>query len=114
MRTIDITSILGPDLKSRVAVQDVLLFAKNTGDKDVTVDFSNVLFATRSFMDEFYNTFVKVNCEFPVSLTGLSDDMAYMLKVVSTTQDKPKKMETAGEVTYCTSMEELQRCLATI
>ena len=114
MKTIHITNILGVDLKSRIAVQDVLLFVKNTGTSDVTIDFTGVQFATRSFMDEFYNAFVKEGCEFPVSLVNVPEDIAYMLKVVSNTQNKPKQMETAGEVTFCTSLEELKQCLASV
>jgi len=114
MRTIDVTSILGPDLKSRLAVNDVLTYVKNTGDDDIVLDFSRVQFATRSFMDEFYNTFVKPGCVFHVSLVGMPGDIAYMLKVVSTTQTKAKHMESVGEVTYCTSLEELNQCLASI
>lgn len=113
MRTIDISSIIGQDLKSRVAVQDVLGFVKNTGDCDVTLDFSKVQFATRSFVDEFYNTFVKEDCEFPVILSGVPEDIAYMFQVVSSTQNKPKKMESVGNVSYCFTMPELKRCLET-
>ena len=114
MKTINITHILGTDLKSRIAVQDVLLFVRNTGEVEVAIDFTGVQFATRSFIDEFYNTFVCDGCEFKVSLLNVPEDIDYMLKVVSTTQHKPKKIETAGEVTYCTSIEELKSCLASI
>ena len=114
MRVIDITSILGPDLKSRVAVQDLLLFAKNTGEAEVTFDFSKVKFATRSFIDEFYNVFVKDGCEFPAQLTNVPEDIAYIIKVVSTTQNKPKHFEKAGNVTYCATVEEFINCLASL
>lgn len=114
MRKVDITSILGQDLKSRVAVRDVLDFVINADDNDITFDFSKVQFATRSFIDEFYNVFVKDGCEFPATLVGVPDDIGYMLKVVSTTQNKPKRMESAGNVTYCTTLDELKQCLATL
>lgn len=114
MKTINITHILGTDLKSRIAVQDLLLFVRNTGESKVTIDFSGVQFATRSFIDEFYNTFVCNGCEFKVSLSNVPGDIDYMLKVVSKTQNKPKQVETAGEVTYCTSIDELKSCLASI
>ena len=114
MRTIDITQIAGQDLKSRVTVQDILLYARNTGEAEITFDFSKVKFATRSFIDEFYNTFIKNDCEFPACLSGVPEDIAYIFKVVSTTQNKPKSLEKAGDVTYCTSLEEFTDCLATI
>ena len=114
MRTIDITQIAGQDLKSRITVQDILLFARNTGEDEITFDFSKVKFATRSFIDEFYNTFIKEGCEFPTLISGTPEDIAYIFKVVSTTQNKPKTFEKAGDVTYCTTLEEFTNCLATI
>jgi len=114
MKTIDITTISGPDLKSRLLVHDILAFLRNTGESVVTIDFGNVKFATRSFMDEFYNTFVKPGCEYKVSIIGMPEDIKYMLEVVGKTQNKPKQMESAGEVTYCTSVEEMRQCLASI
>ena len=114
MRTIDITQIAGQDLKSRITVQDILLYAKNTGENEVTFDFSRVKFATRSFIDEFYNIFIKDGCEFPAMTSGVPEDIAYILKVVSTTQNKPKTFEKAGDVTYCTTLEEFTNCLETI
>ncbi len=57
MTTIDITRILSQDLKSRSRANDLLLFIKNSNESEVTIDFRNVMFATRSFIDEFYNLF---------------------------------------------------------
>lgn len=102
------------DLKSRISVQDVLLFVRNTGDMYIIIDFPDIQFATPGFIDEFYNTFIKDGRAFPVILANLPEDTAYMPKIVSTTQDNPKQIETAGEVTCCTSLEELQRILASI
>ena len=48
---IDITNLLSADLKSRYAVNDLLLFINNTEGDDIVIDFANVKFATRSFID---------------------------------------------------------------
>ena len=59
MKTIDIAQILSPDLKSRMRAQDLRLYIQNSGEDAVVLDFRNVKFATRSFIDEFYNLFLR-------------------------------------------------------
>ena len=58
-KNIDITSLLGADLKSRYAVKDLLLYINNTEADSVVIDFAKVKFATRSFIDEYYNVIMK-------------------------------------------------------
>ena len=96
MVTIDITSLLSPDLKSRTAVSDLLLYVKSLRDENVQIDFSKVQFATRSFMDEYYNTFVNDRGKLDgikVESVNLPDDIKYMLNVVSQTQTGKKIYE---------------------
>jgi len=50
---IKLTNLLGKDLRSRSSVADLLLFIKNTGESSFIIDFSDVQFVTRSFIDEF-------------------------------------------------------------
>ena len=59
MKTIDIAAILSPDLKSRMRAQDLKQYIENSEADAVELDFQNVKFATRSFIDEFYNLFLK-------------------------------------------------------
>ena len=96
MATIDITSLLSPDLKSRTAVSDLLLYVKSLRDENVQIDFAKVQFATRSFMDEYYNTFVNDHGKLEgikVESINLPDDIKYMLNVVSQTQTGKKIYE---------------------
>ncbi len=92
MRTIDITEILSPDLKSRARVHDLCLYIQNSGETAVTLDFSNVQFATRSFMDEFYNVLLKNPQESParVEITNVPEDINTILEAVSRTQSRAK------------------------
>lgn len=92
MRTIDISRILSPDLKSRNCARDLALYMSNTGEETVTVDFSNVKFATRSFMDEFYNLFLKDSVDRPyrVEITNLPEDINAILESVSRVRTKAK------------------------
>ena len=57
---IDITVCIGRDLKSRITVKNLYDMIQNQNLKDVKIDFRNVNFATRSFMDEF-NSISQVN-----------------------------------------------------
>ncbi len=92
MRTIDITQILSPDLKSRLRVNDLRLFIENTQEDAVVLDFSNVKFATRSFIDEFYNVFLKTPDALPVKvvITNVPEDINTILESVSHTQTRTK------------------------
>ena len=88
MNTIDIASILSPDLKSRMRAQDLKLLIENSGADSVVIDFQGVKFATRSFIDEFYNLFLKTpnTNAFHVKLTNVPADIKAMLDAVSRTQ----------------------------
>lgn len=92
MKTIDITQILSPDLKSRMRAKDLELFIRNCGEDVVILDFSNVKFATRSFMDEFYNLFLKNPESLPyrVAITNVPEDINTILEAVSRTQTRAK------------------------
>ena len=84
----DIAQILSPDLKSRMRAQDLKLLIENGEEKEVVLDFQGVKFATRSFIDEFYNLFLKnpkANI-FQVKLTNMPEDIKTMLDTVSRTQ----------------------------
>ena len=92
MKTIDITQILSTDLKSRARVHDLELFIQNSGEDVVMLDFSNVQFATRSFVDEFFNVFLKNPEEQPyrVEITNVPEDINTILEAVGRTQTHAK------------------------
>ena len=52
-----ISRILSRDLMSRPLADDFYNYIKNSNDTEIIIDFSDVHFATRSFMDEFYVRF---------------------------------------------------------
>lgn len=92
MKTIDIAQLLSPDLKSRMRAQDLKQLVENSETDAVVFDFSNVKFATRSFIDEFYNLFLKhpEAIPFKVEITNVPEDIAMMLEAVSRTQIRAK------------------------
>ena len=91
-KTIYIEQILSPDLKSRMRAQDLKQLIINSEVEGVELDFRGVKFATRSFIDEFYNLFLKnpdAN-SFRLELTNVPEDIKAMLDAVSHTQVRAK------------------------
>ena len=88
MKTIDIAQFFSPDLKSRMRAQDLKLLIENTQEEVVELDFSGVKFATRSFIDEFFNLFLKnpTANAFRVELSNVPEDIKAMFDAVSRTQ----------------------------
>ncbi len=110
---IDITFILGTELRSRSAVSDLKLYILNTNEKEVIIDFSKVKFVTRSFIDEFYNTFLKTkNQAFNVQLINVSADIQSILETVSKTQTKKKEIVNTGSVVKFDNIEEMSSSLS--
>lgn len=82
--------ILSTDLKSRMQAQDLKLYIENSEGTAFALDFCHVKFATRCFMDEFYNLFMKDSKAngFSVEITNVPEDIKAMLDAVSRTQVK--------------------------
>lgn len=116
MITIDITSILSPDLKSRSRANDLMLFVKNSNESEVIIDFSKVLFATRSFIDEFYNLFLKdaSSLPFKIEITNVPEDIQAMITSVSKTQTKVKTIRPTSEVDVFDNVDDLLNFMNTV
>ena len=71
---------------------DLRLFIENTQEDNVVLDFYNVKFATRSFIDEFYNVFLKDQNAPPVKveITNIPEDINIIIESVSHTQTRTK------------------------
>ena len=113
MRTIDITQILSPDLKSRLRVNDLRLFIENSQEDVVVLDFSNVKFATRSFIDEFYNVLMKNSGSLPfkVEITNVPEDINMILESVNHTQTRAKTIPAHTPVRSFRTADELIKYL---
>jgi hypothetical protein len=92
MKKIDIAAIISPDLKSRMRAQDLKTLTENSVADAVEMDIHGVKFATRSFIDEFYNLFLKTPeaNTFRVELVNVTSDVKAMLDAVSRTQVRAK------------------------
>ena len=116
MKTIDIAQILTPDLKSRMRAQDLKQLIENSESDVVELDFQGVQFATRSFIDEFYNLFLKnpdANA-FRVELINVPEDIKTMLDAVSRTQVRAKVIPSQTQEVSFKSVDEMLKYFSTV
>jgi hypothetical protein len=107
---IDITNLLSADLKSRYAVNDLLLFINNTEGDDIVIDFANVKFATRSFIDEYYNVIMKnTSINKRITTINIPEDIQFIFNIVQKTQNKEKNIKLDAKVIKCETFSELQQ-----
>ena len=88
MKTVNIAEILSPDLGFRALARGFRQFVEENyaAEEMVTIDFSGVQFASRAFMDEFYNLFlspsVAASCAVKVEVVNLPASVAALLEAV--------------------------------
>lgn len=111
---IDITTILSQDLKSRLAVNDLRLYIENTGSESVVIDFAGVKFATRSFVDEYYNVIMKNQSSIKIETINIPEDIQTIFDVVQRTQHKEKDIKLDATVVKCKTFADLQRVFSTL
>ena len=109
-RVLDITEVLSTELKSRYAVDDLSLYIKNTECPSVTVDFAKVKFATRSFVDQYYNVFMtNGHTKKPkVTTINIPHDISAIFETVKQTQHKAKKVNRKSNVITCKTFAEMK------
>lgn len=107
--TIDIATLLKPDLMSRFAVADLLLYIQNTGSESVVVDFADVKFATRSFVDEYYNVIMHNQSSINIETVNIPEDIQVIFDVVQRTQHKEKDIKLDATVVKCKTFADVQR-----
>ena len=92
MRTIDITTILGSELKSRTSARDFATYLHNMKVNEAYVDFSRVNSVTRSFMDEFYQLLLKTgrSLDISIQLQNMNQQADAFLKSVEITSTRPR------------------------
>ena len=96
--------------------QDLKLLIENSGADAVEMDFKGVKFATRSFIDEFYNLFLKkteVNT-FRVELTNVPADIKAMLESVSRTQVRANVIPSESQEVSFKNVKEFLNYFSTL
>lgn len=92
MKTIDITNILGTELKSRTSARDFAIYLRNMQMDEVCVDFSRVNSVTRSFMDEFYQLLLKTgnSLNANIQLQNMNEQVETFLNSVKQVSARPR------------------------
>lgn len=82
----------------------------------MVMDFHGVKFATRSFIDEFYNLFLKNPEEnaFRVELTNVPEDIKTMLDAVSHTQVRAKVIPSQTQEISFKDLKEFLNYLSSV
>lgn len=90
-KVIDIATFAGCDLKSRITVRNLYdsILNNTNADACVKIDFHNVNFVTRSFIDEFYNVFFN-SVNIKTELINVAPEIEAMIEVVKSIQRKSK------------------------
>lgn len=118
MKTIDITTILGSELKSRTSARDFAKYLQNMQIAEAQLDFSHVKSVTRSFMDEFYHLLVRKDNAQGVQLTLINMDRQAQefLKAVKATADAPRKSAAPDNARFLNpaTVQQLSEYLATL
>ena len=118
MRTIDITTILGSELKSRTSARDFAKYLKNMQIWEVAVDFLHVKSITRSFMDEFYYLLVMEDNALgaKLELVNMGEQTKEFLNAVKQTADAPRKASRPDDARFLNpeSVQQLSEYLATL
>ncbi len=104
MNRIYISSVLSADLKSRSTVGMFYDYIIQNSYLDSIIDFSGVNFATRSFIDEFYNVFIKTHC---VKIENIPTDIQLMFDAVGITQNKEKQERVQDNIRSFSSVDAL-------
>jgi hypothetical protein len=113
-KIIDITTIVGLELKSRMAVKAVFNSVEELDAMVVLLDFKNVKFATRSFIDEFYITFLKDSSNSKIELLNVSSEVYSLFEAVKSTQNKGKNVNLIGSVKHFHSVSQINRYLSSL
>ena len=118
MKTIDITTILGRELKSRTSARDFAMSLQNLDIREAQVDFAHVKSVTRSFMDEFYYLLAKDGNARGVrlDLVNMGEQAQEFLKAVKLTSDAPRKTMAPDDARFLNpaTVQQLNEYLATL
>lgn len=78
---IDVSEILSQDLKSRQQARTLKEYIDKCQDNKITLDLKKINFATRAFVDEFYNLFLKESSN--IEIINVPDFLAKIIEIVS-------------------------------
>ena len=113
---IDVAKVLSQDIISRSRARGLMAYIVERELTDVILDFKDIKFATRSFIDEFYNLFLKdaSSLPFKVKITNVPEDIQAMITSVSKTQTKVKTIRPTSNVLNFENVDDLLKYMSTV
>ena len=113
---IDVAKVLSQDIISRSRARGLMTYIVERELTDVELDFKDIKFATRSFIDEFYNLFLKdaSSLPFKVEITNVPEDIQAMIASVSKTQTKVKTIRPTSNVLNFENVDDLLKYMSTV
>lgn len=109
MKIFNIAHLISQDLMSRPLADDFYVLISHSGEKKIIVDFQDVHFATRSFIDEFYVLYMKYSSEgYEISLKNVPYDIQKIFDAVKSTQNQ-KKMISDDTVVKTKDIQDFER-----
>lgn len=99
-----ISEFVGANLNSRLAVRNMRDDIIKENIEYVIIDFSNVVFASRSFMDEFYNVMI-LNNNFSVEVINLPPEINSLLTIIKSNQHTSRTYKKSNVKSFSTVNE---------
>lgn len=110
MKTIVLKDSLGTDIRSRKNVYIIKEFMSTAGNQ-ITIDFQDIVFISRSFADELYDVINVYNTK-SVTFANTSDDVNKMLSAVKTSRETARKRtKEQTEISYFDNIQTLSEFL---
>lgn len=108
---IHISTVIGLDIRTRSFFRRDIESLMPTNGTETILDFSNVVFISRSVADEIYN----VVCDYPNTLIeGMTGDVNKMYNVVCNSRRNPRVYSSTGniKVIQLNSLDDMERILS--
>lgn len=105
MKTIYISKQIGTDLRTRSFFRRDLENLLPANSMEIELDFSNVIFISRSVADELCNILL----DYPsMHISGMEEDVEMMYKIVVKGRNQPREYPTTNtQVYHLKSMKEM-------
>jgi anti-anti-sigma regulatory factor len=110
---IRISESISHHLSSREQADSLYLLIKKCSE-EVIIDFDRVGFVSRSFADQFYKQFLKLNKQLLITVVNCNQEVCDIINAVSRTQSGYKKDRMTFKMRSFVSKAELKNYLQSI
>ena len=112
MKTIVLKDSLGTDIRSRKNARVIKEFILASGNQ-ITIDFQDIVFISRSFADELYNVINDFKTK-TIVCANIPDNVNKMMSAVKTSRETARKrIKEQTEIKYFDNIQTLSEILVT-